>query len=179
MKRLLTLFFLVTSFLMVSISGCAPSTPDQEPKSEAPADIVEYISSSVEANVFEINGIKRDIGDYLETEELFLMELEENGLTDYELYDASELSLETLENRSGKTIIERCISVVTNGKTGDGKLLNFESKYGGYYISYNCILDEVRDGTVVLSYMIYDPLTNFSDDIMERHDFVICCEYED
>ena len=178
MKRLLTLF-LATSFLMVSMSGCAESTPEQEPKSEAPVDIVEYISSSVEANVFEINGIKRDIGDYLETEELFLMELEENGLTNYELYDASELSLETLENRNGKTIIERCIGVVTNGNTGVGEMLNFDSKYGGYYISYSCILDEVRTGTVVLSYMIYDPSTNFSDDIMERHDFVICREYED
>ena len=34
-------------------------------------------------------------------------------------------------------------------------------------------------GTVLVSYMIYDPSNNYIDDIMERYDFVICREYED
>lgn len=36
------------------------------------------------------SAIRLEEVDYLETEELFLSEVEENGLTNYELYDSSE-----------------------------------------------------------------------------------------
>lgn len=38
------------------------------------------------------SAIRLEEVDYLETEELFLSEMEENGLTNYELYDSSELT---------------------------------------------------------------------------------------
>lgn len=116
--------------------------------------------------------------DFLETEELFLMEMEERGLTDYELYDASELDAEILENRNGTVIIERCIGFVTNGQTGDGAILNAADKNYNY-ISYRSIDQEYCDGTVILTYLIYNPDNNYIDDITERYDFVISREWED
>ena len=76
--------------------------------------------------VFNFNGSNNDIGDYTETEKLFLIEFEKtHGITDYELYDASELTTEILENRKGTWVIERCIGLVTDKQTGDGTLLNY------------------------------------------------------
>lgn len=164
---------LASSFLMVLITGCAVSTPEKEPQFVKE----ETVNVEDKHNFFEINGAMQDIGDYTEIEESFLEQLGENGLSQYELYDTSELTAEMLENRNGKTIIERCIGIVTNDDTGDGAILNGNPKY--YYISYDCILDDVDEGTIVLTYMIYDPKTDFIDDIMERYDFIICREYED
>ena len=61
--------------------------------------------------------------DYSATENFFLRQIEADGLTDYILYDSSELTAEMLAARNGITIIERCIGVVTNKTAGDGKLL--------------------------------------------------------
>lgn len=181
LRCLLTLI-LVTSFLVVPMFGCASSSRPAEEESsvvETSTPDVERTESKVLQREFLINGTIKDIGDYMETEEVFLMDFEETyGIGDYELYDASELTAEMLENRNGKTIIERCIGIVTNGEKGDGSLLNYpDPEY--YYISYRSVSEEYRDGTIVLSYMVYDPSTNYVDDIMERYDFIICREYED
>lgn len=114
----------------------------------------------------------------IRTEELFLSEMEEKGLTDYELYDSSELTADILESRKGTTIIERCIGFVTNGQTGDGAILNAADKNYNY-ISYRSIDQEYCDGTVILTYLIYNPDNNYIDDITERYDFVVSREWED
>ena len=114
------------------------------------------------------SAIRLEEVDYLETEELFLSEMEENGLTNYELYDSSELTADILESRKGTTIIERCIGFVTNGQTGDGAILNAADKNYNY-ISYRSIV----------TYLIYNPDNNYIDDITERYDFVISREWED
>lgn len=166
MKRIFSTL-LVIAFVLL-LAGCAKSPSIQSnPK---PAN---------QCRVFNINGSDKDIGDYLETEELFLMEFEEtHGITDYKLYDASELTAEILENRKGTWVIERCIGLVTDKQTGDGKLLNYaDPEY--YYISYRGLTEKYCDGTIVLSYMVYSPANNYTDDIIERFDFVICREYED
>ena len=124
------------------------------------------------------SAIRLEEVDDLETEELFLSEMEENGLTNYELYDSSELTADILESRKGTTIIERCIGFVTNGQTGDGAILNAADKNYNY-ISYRSIDQEYCDGTVILTYLIYNPDNNYIDDIMERYDFVISREWED
>lgn len=124
------------------------------------------------------SAIRLEEVDYLETEELFLSEMEENGLTNYELYDSSELTADILESRKGTTIIERCIGFVTNGQTGDGAILNAADKNYNY-ISYRSIDQEYCDGTVILTYLIYNPDNNYIDDITERYDFVISREWED
>ena len=80
-----------------------------------------------------------------------------------------------LENRNGKLIIERCVGIVTNAETGDGMILN--SDPDSYYISYSRV-DGVKNGTVVVSYMVYNTTDNFIDGIEERFDYVVSREYE-
>lgn len=93
-----------------------------------------------------------------------------------EVYDSSELTLEMLQNRNGKIIIEKCIGMVTSPE-GDGKVLNYTNP-DYYYINYSGV-ENIREGTIVLTYFIYDPDTNYEDDILERFDYIIDHEQED
>ena len=127
---------------------------------------------------FKINGDYKEVGDYSETEERLLDELCADGLGSYVLYDSSELTIDILENRNGTTIIERCIGIVTNKVAGDGKILNVADTMGDY-IGYRSIGHKVYDGTVVLTYFVYNPENNYSDDITDRYDFILCREWED
>lgn len=87
-----------------------------------------------------------------------------------EIVDSADLSLEDLENRKGKIIIEKCIGVVENSD-GDGKVLNCaDPDY--YYISYRSV-EDFQEGDTILTYFIYNPDTNYADDILERFDYVI------
>lgn len=87
-----------------------------------------------------------------------------------EIIDSADLSLEDLENRKGKIIIEKCIGVVENSD-GDGKVLNcYDSNYD--YISYRSV-EDFQVGDTILTYLIYNPDTSYTDDILERFDYVI------
>lgn len=164
MKRLLTLL-LATSFLLVTVCGCASNS----------APIPELASEESKPTKFIVDGKEINV-DYSETERDFLDNFEMDWACQYTLYDASELTSEVLENRCGSLIIERCIGIVTDADFGDGRLLNFDD--GGYYISYSDV-NGIRDGSIVLSYMVYNPNNNYIDDIMERYDYLISTEYED
>lgn len=122
-----------------------------------------------------------DYGDscWLEIEDRFVRNVLENMPYEYGIYDASELSEEILSNRKGMVVVERCIGFVTNKTTGDGKVLNaYDKDYD--YISYRSVDDQnYCDGTVFISYMVYNPDNNYVDDIVERYDFVLCHEWED
>lgn len=96
--------------------------------------------------------------------------IEEEGLT-VEVVDSSRLTHEMIENRDGKLLIEKCIGVVENSDTGDGRILNTPEGVGNY-ISYRRV-DGVKDGAVVLTYFIYDPHNNYVDGIVDRFDYVI------
>lgn len=172
--------FLLVFLLSISVAGCAVSAPGFTETSTVSEE-------NVTGNFYKINGSMRDIGDYLETEELFLMDYCDNqlpatGISEDRVYvyDSGDLTAEILENREGTLIIERCIGLVTDKTNGDGIILNCGDD--GYYIAYrgeSCETLNLYDGTVLLSYMVYDPNNNYIDDIMERYDFVICREYED
>lgn len=87
-----------------------------------------------------------------------------------EIVDSADLSLEDLENRKGKIIIEKCIGVVENSD-GDGRVLNcVDPDY--YYTSYRSV-EDFQEGDTILTYFIYNPDTNYADDILERFDYVI------
>lgn len=116
--------------------------------------------------------------EYEEVESSFLNEMQQKGITDYVLYDSSELTMEILQSRKGTTVIERCVGFVTDGQTGDGEIINAADKDCNY-ISYRSVDQEFCDGTVFLSYMVYSPTNNYTDDIVERYDFVISREWED
>lgn len=87
-----------------------------------------------------------------------------------EIYDSNDLTLEMLQNRNGKIIIEKCIGKVTSPE-GDGIVLNYDDAEH-YYICYSGV-ENIREGAVILTYFVYNPDTNYEDDILERFDYVI------
>ena len=80
-------------------------------------------------------------------------------------YEAEELTADILNNRNGSLIIEKCIGRVTS-ENGDGEILN-----GNGYISYAGI--NAKKGNVILTYFVYNPDSNFEDDIISRFDYII------
>lgn len=81
-----------------------------------------------------------------------------------QVYDSSELTEDILANRQGKLIIEKCVGTVKdNEKNG-----NLED---GSYISYTDVDDCIK-GDTITTYLIYNPDTNYTDDVVERFDFV-------
>ena len=86
------------------------------------------------------------------------------------IYDADELSWKLLENRENKVIVERVFGIVKNAN-GDGEILNpfIETQN---YISYRRC-GEIPEGTLMVSYMVYNPDSSYTDDILERYDCVI------
>ena len=169
MKKLLSIL-LVFILLLVFAAGCAkaPSVADI-PTTDEPAEQGITLPECLE------------YGDaqWREIEDCFIEDVLAYMPYEYKLYDASELSAEILENRNGMVIVERCIGFVTDKTTGDGKVLNaYDKDYD--YISYRSVTDQkYYDGTVFISYMIYNPENNYIDDITERYDFVLCREWED
>ena len=76
-------------------------------------------------------------------------------------------------------IVERAIGIVTNReRQGDGKILNTDDDYYNY-ISYRNVDFNTCDGTIVLTYLIYNPDTSYTDDIIERYDFCLDRNFED
>lgn len=170
MKKLLSII-LVVFIVLLGVAGC--STPrTSEPSSSQVPTVFEYRPTEPNLDAFRYM-----VDDYTEIEELFIMELTDKGLGSYQMYDASELTAEILENRNGITIIERCVGMVVDKTNGDGIILNaYDPEYN--YISYRSCGQEVCDGTILVSYMVYNPDTTYIDDITERYDFVICRDYE-
>lgn len=80
-----------------------------------------------------------------------------------QVYDSSELTEDILANRQGKLIIEKCIGTVTNDEK-NGVLKD------GSYISYADV--DCAKGDTITTYLIYNPDTNYTDDVVERFDFV-------
>ena len=80
-----------------------------------------------------------------------------------QLYDSSYLTEDILANRQGKLIIEKCVGTVTdedrNGSLDDGS-----------YISYEDV--DCAKGDTITTYLIYNPETNYTDDVVERFDYV-------
>lgn len=135
-------------------------------------------AQQVESHFFKVNDQYIEVRDYQELERSFLDYIESSGVCEYAVYDSSELTAEILENRNGVIIVERCIGIVSDKDTGDGILLNTDDSYYNY-IHYFPFGYPLNNGTVMLSYMVYNPTNNFVDDILERYDFVLSREWED
>lgn len=81
-----------------------------------------------------------------------------------QVYDSSELTEDILANRQGKLIIEKCIgTVIDDEKNG--------SLEDGSYISYTDV-DDCTKGDTVITYLIFNPDTNYVDDVIERFDYI-------
>ena len=87
-----------------------------------------------------------------------------------EIHNANDLTTEKLQNRNGKLIIERVVGVVEDAETGAGRVLYGDPEY--YYISYASVKG-IRNGNIICTYFIYNPDTNYEDDILMRFDYII------
>ena len=87
--------------------------------------------------------------------------------------DCDKLTEKMLTHRSSKKrhimYIERIIGKVTDNKK-NGKVLN-PPKDGGYYISYASVKG-ARKWDLVITYCVYNPFSNYDDDVIERWDFI-------
>ena len=87
--------------------------------------------------------------------------------------DSNDLTENMLTHRSSKKrhimYIERIIGKVTDNKK-NGKVLN-PSKDSGCYISYKSVKG-ARKGDLIVTYCVYNPYSNYDDDVIERWDFI-------
>lgn len=88
-----------------------------------------------------------------------------------QVVDCNNLTEEMLTTRKEKNImyIERIIGKVTDNKK-NGKIIN-PPKDGGYYISYASVKG-ARKGDTIITYCVYNPYSNWDDDVIERWDFI-------
>lgn len=87
------------------------------------------------------------------------------------IYEPIDLTDEILTNRTvDELIIEHDTGVVLND-LGDGEVTNpFDSNYT--YISYCNLMEYANPGDTVTTYCIYNPYTQYEDDIKFRIDIV-------
>lgn len=88
-----------------------------------------------------------------------------------QVVDCNDLTEEMLTTRKEKNImyIERIIGKVTDNKK-NGKVFN-PPEDGGYYISYASV-EDAEIGDVIVTYCVYNPYSNYDDDVIERWDFI-------
>lgn len=160
MKRVV-LPVLIATVLSLGFSGCAKQVESTENEVVTTDSLREEYVLSVGA----------------EYEDTLIMDFSDRYEGEVVIYDSDDLTLEMLESRNGKVIIERCYGVVIDAENGDGKVLNpYDEDFD--YISYSRC-EGVREGTLMMTYLVYDPDTNYFDDIMERYDCVVSHKLED
>lgn len=135
-------------------------------------------TSYVLNNTFTINGNEEKIASYIPTEECFFLDmLDKYGHFTCDIYGTDEVTEKMLTQRTEKrVIIERVIAVITDEKNGDARILNTDSKYN--YISYKGSELPYKTGTVMLTYLMYNPKTTYTDDVIERYDYILDAHLE-
>lgn len=85
--------------------------------------------------------------------------------------DCNDLTEEMLTTRKENNImyIERIIGKVTDNEK-NGTVLN-PPEDGGYYISYASV-EDAEIGDTIITYCVYNPFSNYDDDVIERWDFI-------
>lgn len=85
--------------------------------------------------------------------------------------DCNDLTEKMLTTRADHNImyIERIYGIVTDNEK-NGKVLN-PPEDGGYYISYASV-EDARKGDTIITYCVYNPFSNYDDDVIERWDFI-------
>ena len=85
--------------------------------------------------------------------------------------DCNDLTEEMLTTRADHNVmyIERIYGIVTDNEK-NGTVLN-PPKDGGYYISYKSVKG-ARKGDLIITYCVYNPYSNYDDDVIERWDFI-------
>lgn len=90
------------------------------------------------------------------------------------IVNSYDLTIEELQSRNGKLIIEKVIGQVDNFVTGAGHQLDNPN----FYISYKGV-EGISNGNIICTYFIYNPENNYEDDIMYRYDYIIDAQIVD
>ena len=152
---------LLAMMVSVSVIGCNTiKTADETAETDNCIDMNTVISYSGTANGLQLN-FEDGTGYYLEIPQ------ESESLTEV-FYICSESDheklLEALENRDGKIVVE-----VSNGTVLDDE--GNGQDICGYYIKYDS--SRFSAGDQVQSVFVYNPGTNYIDDIVSRTDTLI------
>lgn len=161
-------YILTTSALVMSafLIGKTMSTqPKPNAKQYLAVNDIKSIDYYVSKNKLTIN-TSTDSYDFVPTVNVIPTETETQDNI-CQVYDSSELTEDILANRQGKLIIEKCIGTVTDDEK-NGAIQNTDSDYN--YISYADV--DCTKGDSVITYLIYNPETNYTDDVIERFDYV-------
>ena len=174
--RKLCVIFIGIILLSVNV-GCvridAPSMTEDKIQKEKRTTTQEIQTT----NYYKIYGKYQDVGDYTALEDFFVHHYRRHHKPIDIIYDTDDLSFETLRTRTGTIICERCIGIVTDRSTSDGQILNTKDEEYNY-ISYKGFDQPYTDGTVILTYLVYNPETDFDDDIIDRYDYVLTRDFE-
>lgn len=168
MKKII--IFILTFVMALGVTACSTATETTNING----------TTEMTGNKFEINGTVKPINDYRSIEDSFVQELHDKGFNNIDIYDTMNIAENLLLSRTedDKLVVERAIGIVTNAESqGDGKILNAIDGYD--YISYRSVDFQTYDGTIILTYLIYNPNTTYTDDIIERYDFCLDREFED
>lgn len=153
-----------TCIAICFIAGCSVTHNSNNNNSNTNNDVSEncYQSISIISEKDNNKEVVENIKEYKELSKKY----------DVEIYDTSNLTLEVLQNRNGKIIIEKRIGIVEN-ENGDGKTLN-DGNNGkdNFYTNYSNVKN-VNKGNVILTYFVYNPCNNSTDDIVYRYDRII------
>lgn len=93
------------------------------------------------------------------------------------IYEPDDLTCEILESRkeSDGIYVERVVGI--SDRDGNGKILNTaDARYN--YISYRYSGLDYNDGTVILTYNVFNPKSQGSDDVIARYDYVLSRDWE-
>lgn len=164
----------ITIIMLISFAGCgAKDTVENQPKQMAAKSIDEKFT-------YTINGEQQKITPYYPIEDNYVMNMVEVGYSNFHIYDSRNVTGGMLANRtkSEKIIIERVIAMITNAdREGDATVLNTNGDYT--YISYYGTDLDYTTGTIMITYLMYNPETDYEDDIIERYDYVLDRNFED
>lgn len=186
MKRVFAIIMVLV--LMVSLTACSANNGADDQQIKAVEMNIEHEISVEpatektfdERHTYIINGQRQQVMPYYPIEDNFVMTIVELGYTNFHIYNSCNVTGEMLRSRtqSEKIIIERVIALVTNAeREGDAKVLNTNGDYN--YISYYGTDLDYTTGTIMITYLMYNPETDYEDDIIERYDFVLDRNFED
>lgn len=157
---ILTTSALVMSAFLIGKTMSTQKTVEPNAKQYLAVNDIKSIDYFASENKLTID-TSTDSYNFEPTINVISSETETNNIC--QVYDSSELTEDILANRQGKLIIEKCIGTVTddekNGSLEDGS-----------YISYADV--DCTKGDTVITYLIYNPKTNYTDDVIERFDHV-------
>lgn len=110
-----------------------------------------------------------------------ILEMEEVGDgEDYKIYSSEELTTDILTHRAeGNTlIVERVFAQITHidepwHDTADAKIIGTD-----HTIKYGFFNAPVYEGTIMMTYLIYNPNNDYTDDVVNRYDYVLDRRFE-